>query len=209
MSDNDGLRFYQVFNFGGMIGVNEFTFGELVAVNGISMVVMIVLVGLLAALFPFLMLAFYLIFLLMGNWEQNLIDRARCNLGGIIGYIYFMFDYHFGFIGWSFMHTFIGTDGMNTLCYVNTSLFVINLVMLFFGNRLFADIQYGLVRVLFFIGALYFGHKIIRPISEAVIPSLVSQHVPPPKVDEKKLEEEKEKNFRYNEEYYNDFYGIE
>lgn len=209
MSDNNGLRFYQIFNFGGLIGVNEFSFGELIAVNGITLVVMFVLVGLLAAFFPFLMLFFYFIFLLFGNWEQNLIDRARTNLAAIIGYIYFMFDYHYGFIGWSFVYSLFGKEGVDNLCHINTTLFVINLILLFYGTRLFGNIQYGLLRIAVFIGVLYFGNKMIRPISERVIPNLVTQHVAPPEVDEKKLQEEKEKNFRYNEEYYNDFYGIE
>lgn len=205
----DGLRFYQIFNFGGTVGVNEFSLGELLAVNGATMVFMIIIIGLLAAFFPFLMLFFYFIFLLFGNFEQNLIDRAQTNLAAIIGYIYFMIDYHYGFIGWSFVYHMFGKDGVDTLCHINTTLFVVNLILLFYGVRLFGNIQYALIRVAVFAGMLYFGNKIIYPISETIIPKIVSQHVPPPKVDEKKIQEEKEKNFRYNEEYYNDFYGIE
>jgi hypothetical protein len=206
---NNGLRFYQIFKFGGTIGVNEFTFGELIAVNGFSMIIILILVGLLAAFFPFLMLLFYVIFLLMGNWEQNLIDRARTNLLAIIGYVYFMFDYHYGFIGWSFVYELFGKDAVDKLCHINTTLFVINLILLFYGTRLFGNMQYGLLRVAVFIGMLYFGNKMITPISERVIPKIVTQHVAPPEVDEGALQEEKEKNFRYNEDYYNDFYGIE
>ncbi len=204
-----GIKFYDIFNFGGTIAVMEFSLGELLAVNAFSYFVTFLIMALLAAFFPFLMLLFYIIFLLLGNWEKNLIERAQTNLLGAVGYIYFMIDYHYGFIGWSFVYHIFGKEALDKLCFLNTTLFVLNIILLFFGARIFGNMPYGLLRASVFIGMFYYGNKIISPISEKVIPSIISQHIPPPQPDEEKIREEKEKNFRYNEEYYNEFYGIE
>ena len=59
-----GTKFYDVHSFMGTIGVTEFSFAELIAVNGLGVIVMFILMGLLAAFFPLLLLIFYILFLL-------------------------------------------------------------------------------------------------------------------------------------------------
>jgi hypothetical protein len=174
-----GTKFYDVHSFMGTIGVTEFSFAELIAVNGLGVIIMFILMGLLAAFFPLLMLIFYILFLLIGNWYENDLDRSRTNLAAVIGYIYFMVDYHYGFIGWKFVHSFFGKEGVDELCYLNTTLFVVNLFLVFYGTKIFGDMKYGIVRVGVFIAMLFFTNKVVYPISETIIPKIVSQYVEP------------------------------
>jgi hypothetical protein len=180
---NDGVKFYQVFGFGGTIGVTSLTFSELLMVNGGTLIVMILLLGVLASIFPILMLLMYTILILSGNWEQNQINRVRVNIFAIIGYIYFMIDYHFGFIGWGFFYIMFGPEFIDKLCYVNTGLLLLNILLMFFGNRLFNQIENGFVRLLVFIFILFLSSKILVPIGKSLSPSITTQYAPKPDDD--------------------------
>mgnify|MGYP007032569619 CR=1 FL=1 len=204
---NKGTRFFDVFNFMGTTAVTEFSLGELLAVNAFSTIVMFVIIALLAAFFPFLMLFFYIIFLLIPNYKENFIDRVRLNALGAIGYLYFLVDFHYGWLGWSFVHQIFGLEAANKIFFVNTSIFVINVFLIFFGTRFFGDIHNAIFRVVIFSGMLYYGHKMLLPMSKILLPNIVKQYVAPE--DEEKLRQEQEKNFRYHNEYYNEIYGIE
>lgn len=191
---NDGIKFYQVFGFGGTIAVNGLSFSELIMVNFGTLIVMVLLLGVLASIFPIIMLLAYAILVMAGNWEQMQLDRVRVNIFAIIGYIYFMIDYHFGFVGWMFFYTTFGPGFVDKLCYINTALFLLNVLLMFFGNRVFNQIEYGLVRLVAFAIILFLSSKVLLPIGKAISPSITTQYVPKPGDgvldDEKPIEEE-------------------
>lgn len=178
--ENNGLKFYQIFNFGGSIAVNSLSFGELIVVNFGTLLTMIILIGLLASLIPIILFFIFGIFLLFGNWRQVQIDRIRLNIFSIIGYVYFMIDYHYGFICWSFFHTFFSVNFVNKLCYINTSLFIFNGILLFVGNGILNQINSGLVRLVVFILISIIGYKILVPFGSIVAPMITKQYIPKP-----------------------------
>ena len=178
--DNNGLRFYQIFNFGGAIGVNGLSFGELIAANFLSFIVIIILFGLLAALFPIIMLLVYGLLIIAGNWEQMQIDRLRVNLVSMIGYVYFMIDYHYGFIGWRVFNTFTGSEFVDKFCYLNTGLFLFNIFLFFLGNNILNKINLGVGRLGAFIVLLFLGYKILVPVGSVLAPVITKQYVPEP-----------------------------
>jgi hypothetical protein len=174
------MKFYQVFGFAGTIAVNELTFSEIIMVNGGSLIFTILLLGVLASILPILMLLPYAIVVMAGNWEQMQLDRVRVNIFAIAGYIYFMFDYHFGFVGWIFFHTMFGAEFVDKLCYINTALFILNILLMFFGNRIFNQIDNGLVRLAAFGVILFLSSKVLLPIGKALSPVITTQYVPKP-----------------------------
>lgn len=178
--DNNGFKFYQIFGFGGTVAVNGLSFSDLIMVNFGTLIVMILLFGLLAFLFPLLMLFMYIILLLVDNWEETQLNRVRVNILAIIGYIYFMIDYHFGFVGWIFFYTMCGPGFVEKLCYVNTGLFILNVLLIFFGNRIFNQIRYGIVRFAVFGAILFLSSKVLLPMGEALSPVIAKQYVPKP-----------------------------
>jgi hypothetical protein len=177
---NDGIKFYQVFGFGGTIAVSGLTFSELIMVNFGTLIVMILLLGVIASIFPIIMLLFYAMVVMAGNWEQMQLDRVRVNIFAIIGYIYFMIDYHFGFVGWMFFYTSFGPGFVDKLCYLNTALFLLNVFLMFFGNRIFNQINNGLVRLVAFGVILFLSSKVLLPMGKALAPAITSQYVPKP-----------------------------
>jgi len=190
--ENNGMKFYQIFGFGGTIAVNGLTFSELIMVNFGTLIVMILLLGVLAYIFPILMLFAYAMMVMGGNWEQMQLDRVRVNIFALVGYVYFMFDYHFGFVGWVFFHTMFGAEFVDKLCYVNTALFLLNILLIFFGNRIFNQIDNGLVRLAAFGVILFLSSKVLLPIGKALSPAITTQYVPKPSEDinEESTEEE-------------------
>jgi hypothetical protein len=178
--ENNGMKFYQIFGFGGTIAVNGLTFSELIMVNFGTLIVMILLLGVLASIFPILMLFAYAMMVMGGNWEQMQLDRVRVNIFALVGYVYFMFDYHFGFVGWVFFHTMFGAEFVDKLCYINTALFLLNILLIFFGNRIFNQIDNGLVRLAAFGVILFLSSKVLLPIGKALSPAITTQYVPKP-----------------------------
>jgi hypothetical protein len=178
--ENSGLRFFQIFNFGGTIAVNSLTFGELIAVNIATLFVMILLLGSLATLIPIILFFIFCIFLLLGNWEEMQLDRIRLNIISMVGYVYFMIDYHYGFIGWSFFNTFFGSNFVDKLCYINTALFIFNGILLFVGNGILNQINLGLTRLVVFILISIMGYKILVPFGSIVAPMITTQYIPKP-----------------------------
>lgn len=181
--ENNGLRFYQIFNFGGTIGVNGLSFGELIAANFISFIVMVILLGLLAALFPIIMLLVYGLLIIAGNWEQMQLDRLIVNAVSMVGYVYFMIDYHYGFIGWRVLNTFAGSEFADKFCYLNTGLFLFNIFLFFLGNKILNQINLGLGRLGVFVGFLFFGYKILVPVGSVLAPVITKQYVPEPVIE--------------------------
>jgi hypothetical protein len=174
------MKFYQVFGFAGTIAVNELTFSEIIMVNGGSLIFTILLLGILASILPILMLLPYALVVMGGNWEQMQLDRVRVNIFAIAGCIYFMFDYHFGFVGWIFFHTMFGAEFVDKLCYINTALLLLNILLMFLGNRIFNQIDNGFVRLAALCVILFLSSKVLLPMGKALSPVITKQYVPKP-----------------------------
>jgi hypothetical protein len=176
MRDN-GMRFYQVFKFGGTIGVNSLSLSDLIFSNIIAFIVMLGLICVIAFVFPMIMLLVYAI-LLITNWESYQSGRIICNIFGIIGYIYFMFDYHFGFIGWQIFCSYFGIESVDKLCYINTGVFMLNILLIFFGNKIFEKRNSFLARLGTYCVILFLSYKVLMPIGKSLVSSMVTQHIP-------------------------------
>jgi hypothetical protein len=171
------MKFYDIFRFGDTIGVNELTFGDVIMGKLLAIVIMIGILGSLAFLFPIFMLIVYLLLLFGDNWEGTQLDRLRVSILGLIGGIYFMFDYHFGFIGWGIFNTIFGAEFVDKLCYINTTILVLNIFFLSYGNKLFNDLDSSLERLMIFGVILFLSYKVLIPISSDVIPYIITQNV--------------------------------
>lgn len=206
--ENNGLRFYQIFSFGGAIGVNSLSFGELIAANFIGFAFLLLIIGLIATFLPFILLGIYFLYALGGNSQQVNSTRVGLNIFAIISYIYFLIDYHFGFIGCSFINHFFGKDTLNNLCYMNTALMLINVILLFFGNKVLNESPSWFVRILALGIFVYAAFKVLTPISGSIIPNLVSRFdfEAYEKLNEE-VEEKKKDEWVFNEDYLNEVYG--
>jgi hypothetical protein len=171
------MKFYDIFRFGGTIGVNELTFGDVIMGKLLAIVIMIGILGSLAFLFPIFMLIVYLLLLVGDNWEGTQLDRVRVSILGLIGGIYFMFDYHFGLIGWAIFNTIFGSELVDKLCYINTTILILNIFFLSYGNKLLNNLDSSLERLIIFGAILFFSYKVLIPISSGVIPYIITQNI--------------------------------
>lgn len=202
--ENNGLRFYQIFSFGGAIGVNSLSFGELIFANISGFAVFIILASIIGVLIPFLLLGLYALFLLLPNVEGNQLDKIRCNIIGILSYIYFLIDYHYGLLGTTIISHYMSFETVDRLCHIQTSLFIINVLLLVYGNLLFNQIPQAFLRLITFGFGLYFLTNIITPITGAIMPNLVTQHKPVVKKVDKSIETKKEPRWKFNGDYFNE-----
>jgi hypothetical protein len=180
MSEKNETKFYQVFKFGDFIGVASYSFSEVLMLNFASIVISLGIYALLAYLLPILMFFVYGLFVLLGNWEGMKVDRVRINIFSLIGYIYFLIDYHFGFVGWAVTFNYFGKEAVDQFCYINTGLAILNILLLFFGNFLWEIFQIGFMRLIQFMCLGYFSFKVFVPLSSVIIPHLITQHVAKP-----------------------------
>jgi CBS domain containing-hemolysin-like protein len=136
----------------------------------------LVIVALVATFLPFILLFIYFIYVWVDYNNPNVdLTRIRLNIFGIISYIYFLVDYHFGFIGSDFVYTFFGKDNLDYLCFVNTALMLINVAFIFYGNRIFNSIDHGFVRIVYFLVIIYLLFKMFTIISSEIMPNIITQ----------------------------------
>ena len=174
--NTSGLRFYQVFKFGGTTGVNSLSLGEVIGANFVAIIVNIFIVALIATFLPFITLLIYFIYAWAGYNNPDVdLTRIRLNLFGIISYIYFLADYHFGFFGTIAVHIFCGREALDYLCFLNTALMLINVVLLFYGNRLFNSLDHAFVRVVYFLVIVFALFKMFTPVSSRLMPKMITQ----------------------------------
>ena len=98
----------------------------------------------------------------------------------------------------------MGVDFLNNLCYLQTALFIINVLLIIFSNRVFNEIPNGFLRFLTFGVILYFLTNILTPITRAVMPNLVTQHKPKVKKVDETVEPKKEQEWKFNGDYFNE-----
>ena len=175
MSENN-IRFYQIFRFGNTIGVNEMNLGDIIIANFMTLAVMVILMGLFVTLIPFFLLFIYAFTVMLGSWDNINQERIAINLFSIIACIYFLFDYHYGFIGWRVIHTFTSTASVDKFCHMIFALLILNLILIFFGNKIIAELTTPLARLIAFGGICFFTYKVLYPISSLIVPSITTQY---------------------------------
>lgn len=186
--ENNGLRFYQIFSFGGTIGVNSLSFGEVIGANIVGLGVFMILLSIIGVILPFIFLGLYALFLLLPNGDVNKMDKLRCNILGILAYIYFLFDYSHGFLGTTIISHYLGSEFLDNFCYLQTALMIINVLLIFYGDKVFYQIPYGFLRFVAFGFVLYILTNIFTAMSSSVMPNLVTQYKPPVKKVEAPIE---------------------
>jgi hypothetical protein len=176
------VRFYQFFNFGGFFGVIRHTFADIVSINIFTLITLLALVGVLAAILPLFFTLFYALLVLLDppQWEGKSAERNLLSIFTILACAYFIADYHYGWLAWIVVVNFFGPEFADTLCYTHTTILLLNVFLVFFGHVIFMHSGNGLMRLAVFIGMCWFSNKHINWVSEKIISSHISQFKPEP-----------------------------
>ncbi len=180
------IRFYQFFNFGGFFGVIRHTFADIVSINIMTLITLFALIGVIGAILPLFFTLFYGLLVLVDppQWEGKSAERNLLSFFTILSCIYFIADYHFGWLSWLVVLNFFGPEFADTLCYIHTSILLLNVFLILFGHIIFLNAGVGLTRLALFIGMCWFSYKHVIHISEFIIKENITQFVPEPGVYE-------------------------
>lgn len=173
----DRLNFYQVFKFGGFIGVTRSSLSDVVMVNIFTLITMIAISGIFATLLPIL-LSFLYILMLLGDSDSDAAqnDKFYTSLFTIIATIYFLLDYHFGWLSWIVLTSMVESEIYQYIAAINLTLGLLHLVLLFYYKVIFPLYKNSL-NVLKYILLIVFLLFNITPKMNTIVGRLISQYV--------------------------------
>jgi len=179
MSNNrHGLKFYQVFKFGDVIGVNQLTFGEVIGTNIVSVFVIFAIIALTGTFFPLLCLLLHSMTCLADFSTERFKNRITITLLSFVGYIYFIIDYYYAFFGSNMIHYVFGPEALEKVVYYNTWAFVINLILLFGGNKFLEYAGGFILNLAIFVFFSYQLHNIGQPLIKGVANLIFDEYKP-------------------------------
>ena len=172
------MEFFQIFRFGGTIAVNRLSVRDMIAVSFITLIGYIILVALISLILPTILLGLYTIWMINNNGyggDNNVKQRLTLNLMTIGSVIYYLLDFHFGWISFHIMGSAISESTLNTVASYNLTIGILSGVLFFFGHELYRLGQNKLVSIGLFLFIIYFGFKMINPISTRVVNNVITQ----------------------------------
>ena len=175
------MEFYKIWRgWGGTIGINKLSLGDLVMNNILVVLVYIVLLALFVSILPTVLIGFYLFWIISsdmedGNITPNIEQRRVLMIMSIISVIYFMIDFHFGWIAFSILGSATSKESMDGIAIYNLSLGFISLILLFFGHIIYSHNKVRLFRILAILVVTWFSFRFTKPISESIIQNNITQ----------------------------------
>lgn len=104
----------------------EWTLSELFKARILGVIIAMIVFGIFTTIIPTIWLFFYFTSIKNQRKEHNLI--------GMLAGVYFLLDYHFGWMCWIILNDLIGAKYYNILCYYNTALMITHFVLLLFDS---------------------------------------------------------------------------
>jgi Fe2+ transport system protein B len=150
----------------------------MVAVGFITIIVYIVLMALIALVLPTILLSLYVIWMFTNNGDGgalNIKQRLTLNLMTIISVLYYLLDFHYGWISFQILGGTMSKETLDTVATFNLTIGILSVGLFFFGHELYRLAERPLIRVLFFLSILYFGVKMVQPISNSLIHYTITQ----------------------------------
>ena len=138
------MEFYKIWSFRGMIGVNKLTLTDvLIGVPLMSIIVYMIILAFSAPIAPALLTVFYIgsIYNSDGTNLNAIKQRLGLNLLTIVSVIYYLLDFHYGWLSFSILSTVVSPSGMNTIAETNLILGLVAIFYFFFGHQLFYGLQ--------------------------------------------------------------------
>lgn len=176
------MEFFKIWQTrGGVIGVNRMSLGELIGANIMVLVVYFILLALLVQLLPIIMFGFYIILLLNNRLHSPISDfdtrqRLMVNVLTVISVIYFLLDFHFGWISFHIFSGVISKETFDSFAIFNLSIGLVSVILFFLGHDLYKSASSTLGRFGIFILLVFFGFKFCNPISRYFVTNVVSQY---------------------------------
>jgi hypothetical protein len=176
------MVFYEVWRTSsGLIGVNRMTLGDLILVKIKVFILYVILLALLVQVLPILLLGFYVILLLnnrisLEDGEFDVKQRLMTNVLTVIAVIYYLLDFHFGWISFSIFSSTISKESFDSFAIFNMSIGIANILLFFIGNDIFKTAPSMVIRLGIFVLLMYAGIKFGKPVSKYFITNVITQY---------------------------------
>lgn len=174
------MEFYSLFKFRGTIGVNKLTLGDMIWVEIFMICFYIFLVSLFALISPTLLFGFYVLWMFFGNGGHGydgkaVPQRLYVNIFTVIAVIYYILDFHYGWISYKIMGSVISKEGLDGVASFNIVIGLMSTIFFFIGHELYRLGESWLLRIVLFSIAIYFGFKMLSPIGDYIVTDLITQ----------------------------------
>ena len=171
------MEFYKIWQTkSGMIGVNKLSLGDLLfGVPIVMLIVATIFIALLAPILPSILFLIYFIWMVTSDHTNQLEIKQRLfiNVLTIITVIYYLVDFHYGWVSFSILGTVVGVEGMNGLARWNLSVGVINLLFFLLGHEIFYNIKkFKVLLFMLFISLMMFY---LRTPTEYIVRDVIGQ----------------------------------
>lgn len=165
----------------GVIGVNRMSLGDLIGANIMVLVIYFLLLMLVVQFLPILLISFYVILLLNDRLdaESGAYDtqqRLMINILTIFSVIYFLIDFHFGWLSFSTFSVVVSKETFDSFATLNLSIGLVSTFLFFLGHEFYKHATSPLIRLGMFVLIVYFGIKFTRPISSGIINNVITQY---------------------------------
>lgn len=172
------MEFYQVFKFAGTIAVNRLSVRDMVYVQFITLIVFIILAAIVSLILPTLLLIIYCLWMFNNDGaggEFNIKQRLFLNVLTVVAVIYYVLDFHYGWVSFQILGTVISVETMDKIAAYNLSLGLISLLLFLFGHELYRIGEIKLIRVILLISFVFFGFKFSSIVSSRLVASVITQ----------------------------------
>lgn len=175
------MEFFKIWQTrGGVIGVNRMSLADLIGANIMVVVVYFALMMLVVQILPVLLLSFYVILLLNNRLdsESTAFDtkqRLAINVLTVISVIYFLLDFHFGWVSFKIFSTVVTKDKFDAFATLNLSIGLVSIFLFFLGHEFFKVAKTQFVRLLMFGLIVFLGIKLTKPFSRSIITNTITQ----------------------------------
>lgn len=176
------MEFYKIWQTrGGVIGVNKMSLGDLIGANIMVLVVYFFLLMLVVQLLPILLLAFYVVLLLNNRLDDksgayDTQQRLAINILTVISVIYFLIDFHFGWLSFKIFSVGISKETFDSFATLNLSIGFVSLFLFFLGHEFYKRATSSLIRLVMFVFIVYVGIKLTKPFSNNIINNIITQY---------------------------------
>lgn len=176
------MEFFKIWQTrGGVIGVNRMSLGDLIGANIMVLVVYFFLLMLVVQLLPILLISFYVVLLLNNRLDDesgayDTQQRLMVNILTIISVIYFLIDFHFGWLSFNIFSVAVSKETFDSFATLNLSIGLVSTFLFFLGHEFYKHATTPLIRLAMFLLIVYFGIKFTRPISSGIINNVITQY---------------------------------
>jgi hypothetical protein len=175
------MEFYKIWRgWGGTIGVNRLTLGDLIMNNLLVVAIYLILLALFVVVLPTFMLGIYVLWLLSTDMEggvesPNMAQRQVILIMGIISSVYFMVDFHNGWIAYKVLGSMTYKETMDGIAIYNLSIGILSTVLFLFGHTIYGVSTARFGRVILILVTVWFGFKLSKQISTPIVNNTVTQ----------------------------------